>query len=409
MSEAGKQSSGHSESMASSVRKHKLLMRSIPFFILAIGIAIATFITLTPPKAPKQRPVKTAPYVQVETVRKSVETVVISAMGTVIPAREIVLQSRVTGEIIATHPEFIEGGLLKAGEEILRIDPKDYELAVETKQSSLINARSELKMELGHQDVAEREWELLNGDNPGKSLDAELALRKPHLEKAKANMAAAEADLKQAKLDLSRTVITAPFNAILRSKNADIGSQVSPQDHLADLVGTDEYWIQASVPLDRLQWIVIPRVAEEKGSFVRIMPSTGLQENHNRTGTVIKLQSDLETEGRMARLLISVTDPLDLTRPELMRSPFLIGDFIKIEIEGRSVDNVIRIPRIALRDNVNVWVVGEDGTLDIRIVNWLWRDKETVFVQSSLSDGERIIISDLATPVAGMPLRIKKE
>jgi RND family efflux transporter MFP subunit len=378
----------------------------VPLLILGAGIAGASYISTTGPTARKKQPVKTAPLVQIETLHRSSERVVVPAMGTVIPAREIALKARVSGEIVNIHPKFMEGGLLKQGAQVLQIDPEDYKLAIEEKQSQATNATYELKLELGRQDVAQREWELLNGETSAKARDGELALRKPHLEKAEADLAAAEAELKQAKLNLARTIIRAPFNSIVRTKDVDLGSQASAQDQLAELVGTDEYWIQVSIPLDRLKWIAIPQENGDRGSRVRIIYGSDSGIPYECTGIVIKLLSDLETEGRMARVLVSVKDPLGLKTPKVKRPPLLIGQYVRLEIQGRDLDDVFRIPRAALRDNTKVWICGDDGRLDIRGVDIVWRDTHAVLVTDGLKEGERLIVSDLTAPVDGMDVRI---
>ena len=378
----------------------------LPLLILVVAIAGASYINATSPTAGKKQPAKEAPLVQIETVNRSSETVIVPAMGTVIPAREIALKTRVSGEIVAIHPDFMEGGFVKKEAQLLRIDPEDYKLAVEEEQSQVINATYELKLELGQQKVAQREWELLNGETPTGARDSELALRKPHLEKAKADLAAAQAVLKQARLNLARTALSTPFNSIIRAKNVDLGSQVSINDQLAELVGTDEYRIQVSIPVDRLKWITIPRKNGDKGSEVRISYGNDLETPDERTGTVIKLLSDLEAEGRMARVLVSVKDPLNLKTPKAKHSPLLIGQYVRVEIQGRELDDVFRIPRAALRDNTKVWICGDDGRLYIREVDIVWRDTQTVLVKTGVKEGEHLIISDLAAPVDKMYLRI---
>ena len=290
----------------------------------------------------------------------------------------------------------------------MQIDPQDYKLALKQKQSQVVDKQYELKLEFGQQDVAKREWELLNGNNPAKALDAELALRKPHLEKAKADLAAARAELRQTELDLSRTTVRAPFNAVIRSKNVDLGSQITAQEQLAELVGTDEYWIRVPLPLDRLKWITIPRKAGDPGSPVRVSWGNGQDSGPVRTGTVIKILSDLETNGRMARLLISVKDPLGLKNPHRRQPGLLIGDYVRVAIQGHDVGNVVRIPRTALRDNTKIWVAGKDGRLHIRSVDTLWRDRDTVLLRDGLEPGERLVVSDLQTPVEGMTVRIEE-
>ena len=329
-------------------------------------------------------------------------------MGTVVPALEMFLKPRVSGEIVATHPEFIEGGFLRKGVKVIQIDSQDYQLAVERKQSQIANARYALKMELGHQEVAQREWELLRGDKPAEARDIELALRKPHLEKVRAELAAAMADLKQAKLHLDRTAVLAPFNAIVRAKHVELGSQVSTQDKLAELVGTDVYWVQASIPVDRLKWITIPKKVGRKGAKVRVIYGSGPESIYEREGMVIKLLSDLEAEGRMARVLVSIKDPLDLRGQKTKRPPLLIGDYVRVEIEGHELKDVIKIPRTALRDNSNVWIASDDGHLLIRQVKVVWRYPEYVLLKDGFNENEQLIVSDLATPVEGMVVLIDR-
>jgi RND family efflux transporter MFP subunit len=376
--------------------------------ILGAGIAGASYLNKTAPKARKRRPPKMDPLVKVQVLQRTDERVTVRAMGTVVPALEMVLKSRVSGEIISTHSEFIEGGFLKKGTKVLQIDPQDYELAVEQKRSEVVNARYALKLEMGHQEVARREWELLKGDKPAKEMDLELALRKPHLEKAKADLVAAEADLKKAELDLARTAIRAPFNAIVRNKHVEMGSQISTQDALAELVGTDEYWVQVSIPVDRLEWITIPTNMDELGSAVRIFYGTGSSSTFQRRGRVIKLLGDLDSEGRMARILVSVKDPLDLQGNEIKRPPLLIGDYVRVEIQGHELKDVFKIPRTALRDNSRVWIERGKGLLHIRQVDVVWRDPEYIFLRDGFKEGERLIVSDLAAPVEGMAVIIEQ-
>lgn len=384
----------------------KMLKIVLPFAVLIIAVIVALCITGTAPKARRSPPVREAPLVEVLTVRYSSERVTIPAMGSVIPAREITLKSQVAGKIVKINPRFTEGGYLKAGEEILRIDDQDYRLAVAEQHSAVVDAEYTLKLEMGRQDVAKREWELLSKGAPQGSLDSELALRKPHLEKAQADLEAARAALKQTELNLARTVVRAPFSCIVRTKSVDLGSHVSSQDQLAELVGTDQYRVRASVPLDRLKWISIPRGMDDQGSKVHIL--YGNTVGYEREGTVVKLLGDLEEEGRMARILIAVDDPLDLKSPENTRPPLLIGEYVRLEIGGPELDGVVALPRSALRDGRNVWVAGDDDTLDIRAVDIAWRGETTVLVRNDLRDGERIITTGLSAPIQGMKVIVKE-
>ena len=376
----------------------------LPLLILAMGIAGAVYLKNTGPEAPLKFPEKEVPLVQTIVVHSGSRRASVPAMGTVVPSREIMLKSRVSGEIVFAHPEFVDGGLIRKDEVILEIDPADYALIVTQRESGLTEARYELQLELGRQDVAEREWKILNGDAPADPSDESLALRKPHLEKARADLKAAEADLEKARLDLARTRITAPFDAVVRSRNVEIGSQTTAGELLATLVGTDSYWIQASISVSRLKWIQAPRKTGQPGSPVRVFYSEGRE----RRGTVIRLLSDLQTDGRLARLLIEVPDPLNIRSAPANLPPLLLGEYVRLEIEGLEMANAFVIPRPALRDGSRIWVANADSRLEIRSVEPVWSDEKTIYLNQGLVDGEQLIVSDLAVPVDGMELRIEK-
>ena len=369
--------------------------------IIAASVS-ALVVVRTAPKVIKRPPAKITPLVRVQQVFPEVQTIVIEAMGTVIPARELTLKSRVAGEIVEVHPEFVQGGILHQGDQILRIDDVDYALIVAQKQSAVADARYALKVELGRQDVAQREWSLLNGSNPAPEADVELALRKPHLEKARSDVTAAEAALEAARLQLARTHIQVPFNAVIRQTHVEKGSMVAAQENLAVLVGTDEYWVQVSVPVDRVQWIDIPDSHRKKGAAVRIQYNGGAQ----RSGRVVKLLSDIAPEGRMARLLVAVKDPLGLEEGSQALPAMLIGEYVRAALQGHQIASAYRIPRSALRDNTHIWLAGEDGTLQVREVDTIWRDNQSVLITEGLQPGEQIIVSDLAAPVPGMAVEI---
>jgi RND family efflux transporter MFP subunit len=365
---------------------------SVSAFLIVGAVLAAAILVVTKPEAAKTKPPKRAELVIVQPLKRTDETVVLQLTGTVTPAKHVMLRSRVSGEIVDVAPGFIDGGLLAEGEAMLTIDPVDYELALAQSESALEKARFDYKLELGRQDVARREWELLKPEGDVSELEQELALRTPHLTASKAALEAAEANLAKARLDLERTLITAPFNAVVLNRNVNLGSQAAPQDMLAELAGTDAYWVTASVPVDRIRWITIP------GSRARIHAGNGTV----CEGTVIKLLGDLEEKGRMARLLIEVKDPLALKPENSGRQPLLIGEYVRADIDGKVLRQVFSIPRNALRENAEVWLASSTNTLVIRPVEVLWRDADRVLVADSLSDGDNLIVSDITVPIPGM-------
>ncbi|MDP8263505.1 MAG: efflux RND transporter periplasmic adaptor subunit [Candidatus Ancaeobacter aquaticus] len=393
----------HNTQTPSNDRKRSFL----PVIIIGIGVALAAIIILTKP-VEKQRKFEQVPVlVQVEPLKSSSELITVRAMGTVIPAQEIVLKPRVSGEVLEISPHFIPGGRFKTGELILQIDPADYKLIEEQKEAEVARAQYDYKMELGQQEIAKHEWGMIETSKDQNELDQELVLRKPHLKKAKASLGAAQASLERADLDLKRTSVTAPFNCVVRSKNVDLGAQVDPQTQLATLIGTDEYWVQVSIPVSRLKWLTLPTNIHKTGSSTVIQLSAEDNRENEWEGHIVGRNSELETQGRMAQVLVSVKDPLDLDHTAGPKIPLLIGSYVNVQIEGKTIDAVYTIPRSALRDGNKIWIVGSDNTLLIKKVAIVWREEDQVYVKNNITNGDLLVTSNIPIPVAGIKLEIE--
>jgi len=371
--------------------------------VFAGATAISIFWMTNQPAAQRRPPRPQATLVEVSPVRSQTEKVIIRAMGTVTPARIIQLAPRVSGEIVEVSPQFFPGGRFQASDTILRIEQKDYRLALEQRKSELVDAQHDLKLEMGQQSVAQREYELLEQDVEEE--DKELLLRQPQLEMAKAAVSAAEAAVEKAQLDLDRTVIVSPFNAMIQEKNVDLGSQVSVGMTLATLVGTDEYWVEVSVPVDELRWLHIPGYNGEAQSSARVYHESAWGKEVFRSAKVERLMADLEPEGRMARLLIDVPDPLQLQVAPGKRHPLILGSYVRVEIDGVELPDIVQIPRSAVREANQIWIMNPDGKLAIRTISIVWSGNDDVYVSDGISDGELLVMSNLGNPVEGMPLR----
>jgi multidrug efflux pump subunit AcrA (membrane-fusion protein) len=84
--------------------------------------------------------------------------------------------------------------------------------------------------------------------------------------------------------------------------------------------------------------------------------------------------------------------------------PLSVGLFVNAEIEGLLVDNIVRLPRPALRDASQVLVVDAEDRLQFRTVDLLRLHQDEVFVRGGLAPGERVCVSPLQTVVEGMPV-----
>jgi len=341
--------------------------------------------------------------VEVIPVQISTQEIVVYAMGTVQPAQEVALHPRLNGEIISVSQEFVPGGFFKKGQTILQIDPKDYQLFVRQRESDVALAKSDLAIELGQQSVARQEYELL-GEAISKE-DQDLVLRQPQLEKVRATLMTAQAALEQARINLERTAVKAPFNATVRSREVDLGTQVTTSTLLANLTGTDKYWIQAAVPIDQLKWIHIPRSSNDSGSAVRILNEAAWGAETSRNGEVVRLLNTLEEEGRMAQLLVTVHDPMSLEAANTGKPPLILNDYVRVEIQGIELEAVAAVDRQWIRNGDQVWIMNDKGQLEIRPVEIAFYGRDQIFIRSGLADGELLVTTDLAVPVEGLPLR----
>ena len=374
----------------------------MPAVILAAGALTVYILIKTRPHMNRKPPEKMAALVSVKTISPMSDNVIVRGMGTVVASRQVQLHPRISGEIVWVSDNFLDGEKVSAGEHLLTIDPTDYKLQVEIQRSNLAQAQADLELEEGRQAVAKREWQRLQDKfDVGEKIDNSLALRKPQLSQAKARLQAAKVALEKAELDLSRTEVTAPFDCLILSKRVDLGAQVSPQTQLAEITDTGEFWVELLLDVSKLDWIDIPEMNSDKGSPARIVSNVALGNSIVKEGAVLRLLGDLQKHGMMARVLVSVPDPMSVKDGGL---PLLLGSSVHVEITGHRLDNVYKIDRNWLHDGDVIWV-DNDNTLATRKIDIVWRDESVVYFNAD-SDKLIIVTSDLKAPINGIPLRI---
>lgn len=373
----------------------------LPLAVLALAWVFARGLMDSAPQAGRRPPPeRQARLVEVIEAQRVSRPVRVEAYGEVHPAREVVLRAQVAGRVLSVHPDLVPGGRLAAGSTVARIEPRDYELALAQARGELTRAQAELALEQGQQAVAQREFELLG--QQASPAERRLMLRAPQLETAQAAVAAARAKLAAAELALERTAVRAPFAAVVLERGVVEGSMVGASSDLARLAGTERWWVELAVPVAELRWIEVAG-ADSAGSRVRIHDAAAWGAERYREGRVVRLLGALEEQGRMARLLVEVEDPLGVRDPSLPR--LLLGAFVRAEIEGRVLDNAFPLDPAWLHDGDQVWIMTAADRLEIRPVQVAHRGG-TVLVTGGLEHGERIITTPINAAAAGMPLRV---
>ena len=392
----------HQERNARTPGKRRTLLLCLG--ILLVGAVITTVVFISEPTAQRSGATRETPMlVDVVEVTRASHRPTIVAMGSVEAARDIVLRPRVGGLIVERAPEFTPGGYLAAGQTVLRIDPADFENVLEQRRSDLSQAIADLELEVGRQNVAQLDYDLL-GEELAVANES-LVLREPQMQAARSRVAAAEAAVRQAELDHERASVTAPFAAQVLSREVNLGSQVDVGDPLGRLVGLDTYWVVTTVPRERLRWISIPDDTGRRGAAVEVHDPAAWADGETREGYVYSYIAALDDQTRLARVLVAVDDPLG-RRPENRGQPeLMIGAYVEARIEGEEIADVIRLDRDLVRQEDTVWVM-EGDTLSIRDVDIRFRDDRFAYVESGLESGERVVTTNLTTVSDGAPLRL---
>lgn len=382
----------------------KLILKALfPILALLIGAGVMVFLIHTRPRAATRPPKSLATLVRVMPVEPMDRPIIVSGMGVVSASHSIKVLPQVSGKVLMVNPMLVPGGILKKGDVLVRIDDRDYKAVVATRKAAIQQARYNLMAEEGHGRVAKKEWAMLKDNVRVSKSDKSLVLRKPQLEMMHAALQSAKSGLRVAMLNVARTVIRAPFDALVMDKSVDIGQVVGPGRVMATLIDMRAFWVQVVVPVDELKWIDLPDKAMKNGARARVIQQ-GAGVHIMRKGRVIRLLGDLEPKGRMARLLVEVTDPL-VTGEKYPDIPLLIGSYVKVNLQGHTLKDVFVLPGKALRDNNRVYVMTKKHTLSIRKVKIMRREDANVLVRGDLHAGDRVVVSRLDVAVQGMKLR----
>lgn len=375
----------------------KALRVLLPLVVLAAGVFGFKKLSAMREKPKAKPPVELAQPVEVTEAARVDAPVRVLAQGTLTPAREVALQPEVTGRVQKVHERLVRGGQVAEGEVLVEIDGRDYQLALDQRRADVERAKFQLAEEKGRGAVAESEWKLLGEQAPSDDAGRAFALREPHRRNAEASLKAAEAAMKAARLAVERTKIAAPFNAVVRGEQAEVGQVLRPGQTFATLAGTDAWWVQVAVPAADLAWIDVP------GATAAVRYDLGDGRAIERTGAVVRVLPDVDPQGLMARLVVEVADPLNLKGGDRSQA-LLLDTVVQVEIRGRQLEGLRAIPRVALRDGDTVWLVGADDTLQIVPVQVAYRERDRVLVRDDLPPDARVVRSRLAAPVPGMKL-----
>jgi len=368
--------------------------------LIVIGGALVMMVMIRGHQAPdRQEPPFRGVLVETLEVRRGDVPLRIAATGTVQARQQSEIVPQVSGQVTEVGPNLVAGGFVRAGELLFAVEPVDFRLALDRARAGLTKAELDLETVRAQAQIARDEWQLLHpGEEPSP-----LVVYQPQLKSAEAGVASARATLQQAELDLQRTRITAPFNGYLRSESVDLGQYLRAGTPVASVVGTDAVEIIVPLPLDQLQWLEVPRRSGGQGSKAEIrLSGSGGELWH---GWIDRALGEVDTQGRMARVAVLVADPYGLGKNRHQKLPLAVGSFVDVTLLGRTLEQVVELPRRALREDDTVWVMDGDSRLRIVPVKVLRRERELVLVDGGLEGNEQLVVSPVSGAADGLLLR----
>ncbi len=371
----------------------------IPIAILAIGaIAFVGFSSMKKPPEEKDAVDKT-PIVAVEDISVAPMTLEVSSYGVIKPKYETTIVAQVSGEIVELSDAFVRGGLIKKDQLLARIDPNDYHAALIDAQADMASARAALEKEVAQGKVAEREWKQITDTSP-----TELSLRKPQLAQELARVKSAQAAILRAERNLQRTEIRAPYDAMINSREIGLGSFVGVGSEIGMLLGTDIAEVRLPVADNQLQFLV----AQGEQAKVKLIGTYSGQEIQWQA-EIARSEGVIDSNSRMSYLVAEIHDPYLLqqnTRENEL--PLRFGSYVQAKILGIEVDNATVVPRYLVVNN-SVAILNNESKLHYAKIHILREQGGNVIVSDGLIDGDKLIVSALDYPVAGMKLTLASD
>jgi len=369
--------------------------RYLPIIIIFFGFFISFLISSFEPQPNKgiEIPKPTAVFYEMP-IKKDV-ILKVNTNGEVRSVTEINVIPQVNGRIVEVADEFIDGGNIKKDQPLIWIDNRDYKLAVISADSRVAQAKKLLEREIAESELAKKDWEEL-----GEGEASPLTLRIPQLEEARAILNAAEADLEKAKLNLERTIISLPFDGLIKRKNAGIGQYVNAGSILGSAFSTEKVLIPLPLTDTELSYLGLP-LGYEAESFFKgpkvIFKSFVSRKNIEWVGRITRISGSIDSQTRLVYAYAEVLNPYDA------EPPLAIGTYVDAEIEGSFIMDGYLVSISAIKNENKIYIIDQNNKLRIKEIEIAGTDGDNVIVKG-ISDKDRVIVSTLNSGIEGMEL-----
>ncbi|MEH6695650.1 MAG: efflux RND transporter periplasmic adaptor subunit [Hyphomonas sp.] len=383
-----------------------LLIKRIVFLVLPVLVLIGSVGGFVLMGALKPAPEEKAGVIEALPVLTAVArsepvTITVHGQGAVRARSEVSLAAEITGRVAYVSPNFLAGAQFKQGETLVRLESREYELGIVQAEAAVAQAKTALLQEISEGQIASQGAEQL-----GISQVSDLTLRLPQRAQAEAQLASAEASLDEARLQLNRTRIVAPFSGRVRQKSVNVGAYVSPGVQLGDIYASDVVEIALALTDADLAnlglGIGFSESSGQKGPPVALT-ATVAGVPHTWSGRITRTDSGFDPETRVLFAYVEVADPYGKGADN--GTPLATGLYVDASIAGRALEESVVLPRTALRGKASVYVARDDDTLEIRPVSVAFSDRDRLVLTSGVAEGEKVVTSPVRAAASGMKIK----
>jgi RND family efflux transporter MFP subunit len=362
--------------------------------ILLLGYFGAKGLTMFKQEPPERQRITYAPLVKILQTSLENRQLVITGNGTIEARTRINIVPQVGGRVTRIHPQLRAGGYFNANEVLLEIERIDYELAVTSASSEVASARRSLQVEQAEADAAIQEWNTLHAEEAAPL----LVSREPQIAETKANLQAAKARFQQARINLKRTHISMPFTGRVVQASVDVGEVINANQSLGIVYGNELFEIPIPLEVDQLAWLDITN--QEHSSPVTIIIPIAAQ-THHLSGQLIRVESELDSVSRMARVVISLK-ATDI--PVQLREEIIPGLFVDVQIQAQQLNNVTVLPAGVVREGGVMWTLENTKIVFVK-PDIIYQADGEIWLRN-LPENTIIINSSLDVVTEGMQVRI---
>ncbi len=362
-----------------------------PFVALTLGVVGFAAINAIAKESDKKEVIDTRPTVQVEAVSANNHQVIINSYGEVQPLENTQLSAQVSGEVVSWHPSFVAGGVVGRGEILFTIEKDNYEAAVLQAEAELARAQAMLIEEQAQAKVAEDEAKRF----PNKAR-TDLFLRKPQVLSAQASVKSAQAALKRAQRDLDNCEVSAPYDALVVSRNVGVGQFVTMGAQVAELNNIET--AEVIIPIAGFDSVFLPE--RVKGVTATVI-KTGLN-GFTRQAVIDRDLGIVDNATRMSSLVVRIEDPYGLTNQQ---PAIKFGTYVQVNFAGTMLNNIYRLPQ-ELVNNQTVWIVNDEQQLEPRKVKVIREEGEYFYISDGLQANDKLVTTLPEYPQKGMAVKI---